>query len=178
MRRFAPLLVAAVVGAAVPDARPCDDCVAGVANFGRVDDALWRGAQPTAAGFQALAALGVRTVVNLRHDHDDAALLAGTGLRQVRIRCRAWRPRTAQMAAFLAVVRDPANQPVFVHCAQGRDRTGYMVAAYRMAAQGWTAEAAIRDMEAFRFNHLWMGNPGFLRHLDLGSLAPAAGPPL
>jgi protein tyrosine phosphatase (PTP) superfamily phosphohydrolase (DUF442 family) len=115
--------------------------------------------------FRKLEALGVRTVVNLRHGHDDRPLLAGTGLAYVNIPCRAWRPRKAQMAAFLKIVRDPARQPVYVHCAQGRDRTGYMVAAYRMD-QGWTAEEAIREMKRFRFNRVWLGNPGFLRRLE------------
>jgi len=165
VRALSALLLTAALVAAPPPAGPCDDCVPGVGNFGRVDAALWRGAQPTAEGFRKLEALGVRTVVNLRHGHDDRPLLAGTGLAYVNIPCRAWRPRKDQMDAFLKIVRDPARQPVYVHCAQGRDRTGYMVAAYRMD-QGWSAEAAIQEMKRFRFNRVWLGNPGFLRRME------------
>jgi len=149
---------------------PCDVCLPGVTNFARLDERLWRGAQPTAEGFKVLKAAGVKTVVNLRHDQDDAPLLRGTGLRYLRIPSRAWRLNEDNLALFLKVMANPENQPVFVHCAEGRDRTGYNVAAYRMAFDGWSAEGAIREMELFRFNRIWFLNPGDLRRLDMSRL--------
>lgn len=146
---------------------PCDTCLPGVANFARLDANLWRGAQPTAEGFKALKAAGVKTIVSFRHSHDDAPLLRGTGLRYFRIPSRAWSLREENLALFLKIVEDPANRPVFVHCAEGRDRTGYNVAAYRMALQGWSADAAIREMELFHFREFLVLVPGELRHLDL-----------
>ncbi len=146
---------------------PCDDCVPGVINFARVDAALWRGSQPTAEGFRSLEQLGVRTIVSFRHDHDDLPLLKGTKLNYLRIPSRAYRPKDDHLARFLKLMQDPALGPVFIHCAQGRDRTGYNAAAYRMVFQGWKAEDAIAEMKAFRFNKVWMGNPGYLRTLDV-----------
>ena len=146
---------------------PCDDCVPGVINFAKVDGALWRGSQPTAEGFQNLEKLGVRTIVSFRHDHDDLPLLKGTGLKYLRIPSRAFRPKDANIARFLKLMQEPANWPVFIHCAQGRDRTGYNAAAYRMVFQGWKAEAAIAEMKAFRFNRVWVTNPGYMRNLDV-----------
>ena len=137
-----------------------------MANFAKAHPALWRGAQPTAAGFRELERQGARTVVSFRHDHDDLPLLAGTKLKYLRIPSRAYRPEEANLAAFLKVMENPDNWPVFIHCAQGRDRTGYNAAAYRIVVQGWSADAAIEEMKAFRFNAIWMGNPGFLRHMD------------
>jgi len=150
--------------------KPCDTCVSGVINFAKVSDALWRGAQPTAEGFKALEKMGVRTVVSFRHDHDDRELMKGTRLQYLRIPSRAYRPTEANLVRFLKVVEDPANWPVYIHCAQGRDRTGYNAAAYRMMVQGWAAEDAIREMDTFRFNKIWFGNPGFLRKLDVARL--------
>lgn len=146
---------------------PCDDCVSGVTNFAKVDASLWRGSQPTAEGFRSLEKLGVKTIVSFRHDHDDLPLLKGTKLKYLRLPSRAYRPKDAQVARFLKIMQDPANAPVFIHCAQGRDRTGFNAAAYRMVLQGWSAEDALAEMKAFRFNQIWMGNPGFLRKLDL-----------
>ncbi|MCE1228821.1 MAG: tyrosine-protein phosphatase [Firmicutes bacterium] len=150
--------------------RPCDDCLPGVTNFAKVDQALWRGGQPTAEGFKALQKAGVRTIISFRHDHDDAELLKGTGLRYLRLPSRAWHGQMSDLALFLKVMEDPSHWPVFVHCAQGRDRTGYNVAAYRMAIQGWSAERAIQEMEIFHFNAIWIGNKRFLRRLNLDDL--------
>jgi protein tyrosine/serine phosphatase len=138
-----------------------------VTNFAKVDASLWRGSQPTAEGFRSLEKLGVKTIVSFRHDHDDLPLLKGTKLKYLRLPSRAYRPKDAQVARFLKIMQDPANAPVFIHCAQGRDRTGFNAAAYRMVLQGWSAEDALAEMKAFRFNQIWMGNPGFLRKLDL-----------
>ncbi len=154
---------------------PCDDCVTGVINFAKVAPGLWRGSQPTAEGFRNLSKLGVRTIVNLRHDHDDLPLLQGTRLKYLRIPSRAYRPREADIARFLKLMQDPAQAPVFIHCAEGRDRTGYNVAAYRMVLQGWSAEDAILEMRTFRFNRIWVGNPGFLRRLDIEGMKQRVG---
>ncbi len=151
-------------------AKPCDDCVPGVINFAKVSEALWRGAQPTAEGFKNLEKMGARTVVSFRHDHDDQELLKGTKLKYLRIRSFAFHPTEEHLVQFLKVVEDPANWPVYIHCAQGRDRTGYNAAAYRMVFQGWQPDMAIREMNTFHFNKIWVGNPGFLKALDANKL--------
>lgn len=157
--------------AQVVQARPCDDCVPGIVNFAKVSDGLWRGAQPTAEGFRALEKLGARTVVSFRHDHDDFELLKGTKLKYVRIPSLAGHPTQANLVAFLRIMKDQGNWPVFIHCAQGRDRTGYNAAAYRMVVQGWGSEDALAEMNTFHFNKVWVGNPGFLRALDPAQVA-------
>ncbi len=164
--RVSFLLMPLVLTALSAQTEPCDTCLPGVVNFAKLDGVLWRGAQPTAEGFRALERAGARTIVSFRHDHDDRPLLKGTTLRYLRIPSRAWRAKEPALAQFLKVLQDPANHPVYIHCAQGRDRTGYNAAAYRLVVQGWTAEAALREMHTFRFNTLWVGNPGFLRRLD------------
>ena len=149
---------------------PCDTCIPGVTNFAKVSPALWRGAQPTARGFKALEAAGVKTIVNLRYEHDDLPLLAGTRLKYLWLPSRTWDPEKTTIVLFLKAVADTANWPVYVHCAQGRDRTGYCVASYRMVVQGWSADEAIAEMDNFRFNKIWFGNPGYLRKSDTGDV--------
>jgi len=162
------LAIFGYVSAASPELpTPCDTCLPGVMNFAKVDQALWRGAQPTAEGFKALRAAGVKTVVSFRDNHDDAPQLKGSGLRYLRIPSKAWHPRESNLVIFLKVMENPDNWPVFVHCAEGRDRTGYSVAAYRMARQDWKAEAALQEMDTFHRNSIWLLNPRAVRHLDI-----------
>jgi protein tyrosine phosphatase (PTP) superfamily phosphohydrolase (DUF442 family) len=148
-------------------AKPCDNCIAGVDNFARVSPALWRGAQPTAEGFRNLAAAGVKTIVSLREHNDDLPLLQGTKLRYIRIPSHAWDPEDAQLVLFLKSLEESKNWPVFVHCAEGRDRTGYSVAAYRIVVENWPVDDALHEMFDFRFNAIWFRNPKFLRELNV-----------
>lgn len=151
-------------------AKPCDDCIPGVINFAEVSNALWRGAQPNAEGFKALEARGLKTVINFRHDHDDLPLLKGTRLKYLRIPSFAFHPTEAHLVTFLKVMENPDNWPVYIHCAEGRDRTGYNAAAYRMLVEKWSVNDAILEMNAFHFNKIWIGNPGFLKDLKMESL--------
>jgi protein tyrosine/serine phosphatase len=60
-------------------------------------------------------------------------------------------PTAAQLAQFLSIVNDPAQQPVYVHCAGGHHRTGVMTAVYRMTKDGWTGVQAFGEMKKYGF---------------------------
>jgi tyrosine-protein phosphatase SIW14 len=161
--------------------QPCDDCIRGVVNFAKVTDKLWRGSQPDRndpEAFRRLEQAGVKTVINLRHDHDDFALLRETRMQYLWLPMRAWNPETEDLLLFLSALRrlfaDPNSWPVYVHCAEGRDRTGYSIAAYRIVEEGWDADDAIHEMFDFRYNTIWFGNPAFLRRLKQESGEVAA----
>ena len=117
----------------------------GLPNFDRVSPLLFRGAQPEPKGFETLADWGVKTVVNLRHDHADE-IPTNAPLRTIRIPMEADEPSVADLKAFLRIVTAPTNQPVYVHCRRGADRTGFMVAGYRMVVEGWPRDKAIDEM--------------------------------
>jgi len=146
--------------------RPRDD-VQGVPNFAQISPGLFRGAQPTREGFKTLRAMGIKTVVSLRAYHTDRHRVRGTGLKYVHLFCRAWLPRDHQVAAFLKIVADPANQPVFVHCQHGADRTGCMVAAYRITVQGWTRQAAAAELKHFGYHKIFPQIRRYLKRFDL-----------
>jgi protein tyrosine/serine phosphatase len=157
-------------------AQPCDTCIAGVKNFAKVSPTLWRGSQPTEAGFRNLETAGVKTVIDLRDfhdDYDDFSMLGGTNLKYLRIPMHAWNPDQAQLVLLMKVLertlQDPDSSPVFVHCAAGKDRTGYSIATYRMVLDKdkWTPNDAIAEMYDFRFNAIWFRNPTFLESLDV-----------
>jgi len=123
-------------------------------NFGEVNANYFRGAQPTGRDYTDLAALGVKTVIDLQRDFDPAEQklveAAGMKFKRIGMTTRA-APTREQLASFLKLVNDPANQPVYVHCAGGRHRTGVMTAVYRMTHDKWGAEQAFKEMKQFKF---------------------------
>jgi tyrosine-protein phosphatase SIW14 len=124
-------------------------------NFGRVDAALYRGAQPEGRDYEDLKKLGVKTIVNLTSDDADpnekvSAESAGMAYVQIPMTTHTV-PTSAQLAHFLSIVNDPASQPVYVHCVGGRHRTGVMTAVYRMTREGWSGEQAFKEMKQYNF---------------------------
>ena len=124
-------------------------------NFGRISPTYYRGAQPKGRDYADLAAIGVKTVINLTSDDasvDEAMMAERTGLAYFHIPMTTHVvPTAAQLAEFMKIVTDPAKQPVYVHCVGGKHRTGVMTAAYRMAHDGWTADRAFKEMKQYKF---------------------------
>lgn len=154
----------------------------GLPNFGKVSTNLYRGGQPEPKGYEALAALGIRTVVNLRSAHEDV-LPAGAGLRDISIPMKAETPHLDDVRTFLRIVSTPTNLPVFVHCRRGSDRTGLMVASYRIVVEGWDKAKAIEEMKhgGYGFFPGYLDIVSLLNHLDVPTLRtelnlPAAAP--
>jgi tyrosine-protein phosphatase SIW14 len=125
----------------------------GVPRFGEVTPTLYRGGQPNQEGFGNLAAMGINIVVDLRGSREsERRLVTGLGMRYVPMHWQCFSPRDEHFAQFLTLLRENPGKKVFVHCRVGDDRTGMDIAAYRMAEQGWTAEEARKEMEAFGVN--------------------------
>lgn len=136
----------------------------GLGNVGRVAPGILRGAQPKPEGYATLKAMGVRTVINLRTNHGEKAAVEGAGMRSVEIPMNTMKNvDPAAVRKAILVMTDPANQPVFVHCAHGKDRTGVVSAVYRMEIEGWTAAEAEAEMEAFGFHEVWFQLERFVR---------------
>lgn len=126
-------------------------------NFHRVDASLYRGAQPDAAGMQALEKMGIKTIINLRTLHDDDKETRATALRREHIRMIATNISEDDAVDFLQIVTKKENGPFFVHCQHGSDRTGAMCAVYRVVVQGWPLEEALREMMqgGYGFHEIW-----------------------
>jgi tyrosine-protein phosphatase SIW14 len=134
--------------------------IAGVPNAGKISDVLLRGAQPSRQGLAELKKLGVTTIVDLRGNRgpvtQERERAESLGMRFVDIPVGGWSPPSnAQVAEFLRLFQQEGTQKIFVHCYYGSDRTGVMVAAYRMAQQHWTPDQAIEEMYSFGFHYHW-----------------------
>ena len=141
----------------------------GVENFARVEGAphaIYRGAQPTPEGIARLASSDykVSTVIDLRDDGKDweAGAVAANGMVYKRIPSNAGKVEPAKIKEFLSTVAG-APGPVFVHCKEGRDRTGLEIAMYRIMVQGWTRDAAVEELRAHGYNRFWF--PGIERYV-------------
>ena len=136
--------------------------------FGQVGLGFYRGAEPDERCLAHLAELGIRTVVNLRDEENASKLeqmkVLAVGIQYVNMPMSGFdRPSVVEVQRILSVVCEPANQPVFLHCRRGRDRTGVIVAAHRIAHEGWTAERAVQEAKEFGLAWWQFGMKKFIR---------------
>jgi protein tyrosine phosphatase (PTP) superfamily phosphohydrolase (DUF442 family) len=146
LRLTVPLLLAAWLGGCAgtyptpPPLPPLDAFQ--LARFDRVDSGVYRSSQPSAAQLRELARrYGIRTVVKLNRGSEPVppgVYLIHRPLDPLR------EPAPADLQAILAEI-DSAPKPVLIHCTHGQDRTGLVVALYRMR-HGASLESAYTDM--------------------------------
>jgi tyrosine-protein phosphatase SIW14 len=124
----------------------------GVPNFGEVTPTLYRGGLLNTTGLKALAKMGISVVVDTHaNDESEEKEAKKLGMKYVAIPWHCPWPHDEVFAKFLKVVHENKGKKIFVHCRLGDDRTGMMVAAYRMAEEGWTADEAMNEMKMFGF---------------------------
>jgi len=157
---------------------------AGLHNFHQVNDHVYRGAQPSKEGFQSLASLGVKTVIDLRggggRSRDEQKVVEAAGMRYIAIPFDGFEaPSDEQIAKVLALLNDGSSGPVFVHCRRGADRTGTVIACYRISHDHWDAKKALAEAVADGMSRLEVEMKHYLlNYTNLPSLqAPAAAVP-
>jgi len=131
--------------------------VPGVPNFHTINEHMYRGGQPSPAGFHNLAKLGVKTIVDLRDGRElgEPGVVEKEGMRYLHVpMAGVGAPTERQVFSVLHVFDDGASWPVFVHCRRGADRTGTVVACYRITHDHWQNEKAL--IEAKTYGMSWM----------------------
>jgi len=131
--------------------------------FEQVSERLFRGAQPRAGGVQRLAELGIDTVINLRGASNstlaEEAEARKFGLNYFNLSLPNWgRPDDGRIRRILEIIGAPESGQVFVHCKDGLDRTGTVVALHRITHLGWTTRDALAEAErhGMRRIQFWM----------------------
>ncbi len=141
-------------------------------NFHVVSDDLARSGQPNRKSAQVLEEAGFKTILNLRYRINDRWELKNTNIKEVRLKLKAQNLSFDDMVEALTLIRD-AEKPVLVHCLHGSDRTGCVVACYRMVFQDWSRERAIEEFlqDEFGYNYRWFPNIiAFLKTVDVNAL--------
>ena len=141
------------LGAANAQAPEARKRVEGVANFGQVTEHYFRGGELTTRGIENLAALGIRTIIDLRDDAEpeEAETCKRLGITYYNFPLDQYEtPDQATVDKIFQIIRE-AKEPVFVHCSGGKHRAGTLCALYRMKHQGWSAERAWKEQQAYGF---------------------------
>jgi tyrosine-protein phosphatase SIW14 len=129
-----------------------------IKNFGQMDAHFYRGAQPRPEDYQALAALGIKTIIDLRDDPTsyEKANAEAAGIKYVNIRMSdTHKPASEQVESFISLAKDEANWPFYVHCIGGRHRTGLIGAIYRYNNYGWDFDTVYREMKNYDYYSRW-----------------------
>jgi protein tyrosine phosphatase (PTP) superfamily phosphohydrolase (DUF442 family) len=130
-----------------------------IKNFGQMDDRFYRGAQPEPNDYQALADLGVKTIIDLRNDPTDyeKADAEAVGIKYINIQMSGWKsPKDPQIQQFLELVSNPDTGVFYVHCKAGIHRTGVAGAVYRFTKYGWDYDQAYKEMKNYDFSSGWV----------------------
>lgn len=125
-----------------------------VRNFAKVNDQIFRGGEPSLVGLQELGAMGVKVDINLREpggaadfERKEAEKL---GMKYIDVPMSAFRaPTNAQVQKVLSLLAQEKSGPVFIHCWRGKDRTGIVIACYRIQHDGWSNTAAFAEARKF-----------------------------
>jgi protein tyrosine/serine phosphatase len=144
-------------------------------NFYRVSDDLYRSEQPQASDLPGLKALGIKTVFSLRHYHHDSRDFERAGIHAEQYPMDAGSVSVAELVIVLRTMRT-APKPILLHCWHGSDRTGFVVAGYRMIFMNWTAAEAIEELRLGGFGHHASYYPNIakvLKELDVAAVRNA-----
>ncbi len=146
----------------------------GLPNFQRLDEHITRGGQPTDEGFETLAERGIKTVIDLRTvtEHDishEKRTVEDDGMRFVSIPMKGiGAPTEEQVSEALSVLENSDSWPVFVHCRRGSDRTGTVVACYRISHDHWQNGKALDEAKAYGLSVFERGMRHFIENFKPG----------
>lgn len=147
--------------------------VAEAQNLYRVTPTFYRSAQLQRSDVALLKSLGIRTVVNLRAFHSDDKWLKDSGIDMARVRINTWSIKDKDVVAALRTLREADKKgPVLLHCMHGADRTGLIVAMYRMIYQNWDKDKALDELTngGYGYHAMWKNIPRYIRAVDLETI--------
>jgi len=156
--------------------------VEGIHNFYKVDEHVYRGAQPTDEGFRYLAKLGVKTVIDLRGAgegrRNEESVVTAAGMKYINIPMTGLTPPSeAEITKILGMLEDGATGPIFVHCQRGADRTGAVIASYRIDHDGWENARALKEAMSNGMSFFQIPRQNFIRSFQPRTLAKTAPKP-
>ena len=135
-----------------------DNATIHVRNFGQVNDHLYRGGEPTAEELRELSAIKIGTDIDLREagsaTENERRIAEGLGMHYVNVPMNGFSaPSQAEVKRVLTLIFPDDAGKVFVHCRRGKDRTGTIIACYRIEHDGWDHQRA--QQEANRYGMSW-----------------------
>ena len=153
----------------------------GIHNFYQVDEYVYRGAQPTEEGFRYLAKIGVKTIIDLREPGDrsqwEEGVVTAAGMKYINVPMTGLTPPTdAETDRILTMLEDRTTGPVFVHCMRGADRTGAVIASYRIDHDGWDNRRALKEAMTNGMSFFQFPRQSFIRSFQKRTIEAKAAP--
>lgn len=145
-------------------------------NLHRVDRHLYRSAQPDRGGMRTLAQMGIQNILNLRQYHSDDDEAKGNGLKLYHVKMNAGSVKDEDVIAALRIIKR-AEGPILVHCWHGSDRTGTIVAMYRMVFQNWSKKEALDELVngGFGYHRIYANIPEYIEKVDVDHIRRQVG---
>jgi protein tyrosine/serine phosphatase len=143
----------------------------GLDNLYKVDEGIYRSEQPDRRQFEALEKYGINEILNLRAWHSDNKLAKNTGLRLHRVRMDAHNANDYDVVTALRVIKDRRGA-ILIHCHHGSDRTGLIVAMYRIVFRNASKQEAIDEMKSggFGFHGIYDNISRYINNVDIDSI--------
>jgi protein tyrosine/serine phosphatase len=139
-----------------------------VKNFYRVNEYVYRSAQPDAEGMQEMHKMGIRNILNLRSRQTDESRVKGLELTLHNVKMFPHYIEDEDIIEALRIIKS-AKEPLLIHCLYGSDRTGVVVAMYRIVLQNWTKEQAMEEMKngGYGFHTIYQNIPSYIKNADI-----------
>lgn len=143
-------------------------------NLHKVDEFVYRCEQPDAKGFDELEAMGIKSVLNLRNNHSDSLFLIDSPLNCFQVNMEAKDINDEDVIMALKILKE-APKPIVVHCKHGADRTGVVIAMYRIIFQQWTKEKAIGELKygGYGFHEAFANIPVYIHQANIDEIRKA-----
>jgi tyrosine-protein phosphatase SIW14 len=139
-----------------------------VPNLFKINDSMYRSAQPGKNSITYFDSLGIRSILNLRKHHEDPV---GIHAKAYAVKMKASRFTDDDIIRALQII-STAPKPILVHCRYGADRTGLVIAMYRIIFENWTREKAIAELlnGGYGFHTRYENIPEYIQHADITAI--------
>lgn len=148
-----------------------------ITNFYKVSDNIYRGDRPTPDDLKDLQNRGIKTILDLEYFYTDRYKISEskTNFKFLHVRMNPWDIDDADIVTALDILTDKNNYPIYVHCQHGSDRTGVVIAMYRIIVQGWIKDDALAEMKGggYGFHLIWANIPEYIKNVDIAKIKSA-----
>ena len=146
-------------------AEPIDKSI--IQNGYKLNDLIYRSGQPNHESFKKLYGIGIRKTLNLRLFHNDYGEIAGLPIEEIHVPMFLLNIKKAELIQTAKILAE-TKEPILVHCKDGSNRTGLVIAAYRILVEGWSANEAEEEMKkgGYGYLYIWGDFSSLLHFLD------------
>lgn len=139
-----------------------------IENFYKVDKDIYRSGQPSTEAFREMEQLGIKEILNLRNFHSNKDEAKGTNLKLNRVAMNASTSEWDKLVEAMRIIKNRKG-PIVIHCWHGSDRTGLVVALYRIVFQNWTKDEALDELEngGYGYHKVYGNIKTFIRNLNI-----------